>query len=63
MNQILIEKIVKKVHNEKCLIHNETASFEIYEGAIVIKNFCCSDFYKILTTRIQEEMDLGLFSI
>jgi hypothetical protein len=63
MNQILLKKIIEKVHDEKCPIHKEIAAFEIYERGIVIKNFCCSDFYKILTTRIQEEMDLGLYSI
>ena len=60
MDQILLEKIVEKVKDKKCPIHNEIASFEIYKGGIVIKNFCCSDFYKNLTTRIQKELDLGL---
>lgn len=63
MNKIFLEKIIKKVQDEKCPIHNQTASFEVHEDAIIIGNFCCSDFYKKLATRIQEEMDLGLYSI
>lgn len=60
MNQILLKKIIEKVQDEKCPIHNEIASFEIYENAIFIKNHCCSDFYEKLVIKIQKEMDLGL---
>lgn len=60
MDKHLIEKIINKVKDEKCPVHQKASSFEIYDGAVIVKNYCCSDFYKHLQKRIQEEMDASI---
>ena len=57
MKQIILEKIIKEVQNEKCPIHNKVAHFEVDSNVVLIKEFCCSDFYKDITARIKKEMD------
>lgn len=57
MDKYLLEKIINKVKDEKCSKHQKASSFEIYDGGVIVKECCCSDFYKHLQNRIQEEMD------
>ena len=57
MEKYILEKIISKVKEEKCSVHQHTSSFEIYDGAVIVKDYCCSDFLTHLKNRIQEEMD------
>ena len=56
MNQILTDRIIKKLSEEKCPKHNQNAEFEGKGGVIVIKKFCCDEFYNFISKRIQEEL-------
>ena len=57
MEKSKIEKIVNKLKDEKCTVHQKIASFEVHDGGVIIKDYCCSDFYKKLQSRFQEELD------
>ncbi len=60
MDKYLLEKIIIKVKDDKYSKHQKASSFEIYDGAVIIKECCCSDFYKHLQNIIQEEMDSSI---
>lgn len=60
MEKYKIERIVHKIEDEKCSVHQKTASFEVHDGGVIIKEFCCSDFYKYLQKRFQEELDSSI---
>lgn len=63
MNKIFLNKVIDRVKSEKCPEHNKSASFQVADGVIVIGDYCCSEFYKIITERIQEEIDKQTFHI
>ncbi len=54
------ERIVSKIKEEKCSVHQKKASFEIHEGEVIIKDYCCSDFLKKIQSRFQEELDASI---
>lgn len=57
MNKILLNKVIDEVKQEKCPEHGKCASFQVADDVIIIGDYCCSDFYKVITERIQEEID------
>ncbi len=63
MNKIVIDRIISKLKEEVCPIHNKSAKFEGKKGIIVISEHCCSDFYTHLTKIAEEELDRLAFKI
>jgi len=61
MNKEFLNKVIDKVKVEKCRKHDKVASFQVADGVVIIGDYCCSDFYKSLTERIQEEIDKQTF--
>jgi hypothetical protein len=55
-----IERMVSKIKNRKCSVHQKKATFEIHNGGVIIQNYCCSDFYEELQKRFQEELDSSI---
>ena len=57
MNKLVLKKVIEKIENEKCPAHDQRASFKVFEGGIVMGDYCCATFYKTLTKRIEEELN------
>lgn len=60
MNERFLKTIIRKVQDEQCPTHGEKATFKISGQIIVISDTCCSNFYQVISEKIQNCFDQAM---